>query len=135
MVYIDEGATKKPRTMAGSDISSKREGRREVVKKDMGMFYLKNTNMRAADVFPKDLAEKVCVDFTCKSRECTKEGCTMKHPRWPRDLAKETNESIARHFETGKHGWCSDYHYRNYDMPADLNKIMGGSDGPKNSKN
>ena len=101
----------------------------------MGMFYLKNTNMRATDVFPKDLVEKVCVDFTCKVKECTKEGCTLKHPRWPKDLLKETNKSIARNFETGKHGWCSDYHFRNYAMPADLNKIMGESDGPSNSKN
>ena len=133
-VTFDEGSTKKPRTSAGSDVSS-RGTRKDIVKKDMGMFYLKNTSMRAADVFPKDLEEKVCVDFTCKDRECTKEGCTLKHPRWPKDLSKETNESIARNFLTGKHGWCSNYHYRNYAMPPDLNKIMGGSDGPANSKN
>ena len=130
---FEESSAKKARTLVGSDTSS-RVGRKDIVKKDMGMLYLKNTNMRAADVFPKDLGEKVCVDYTCKGRECTKEGCTLKHPRWPKDLSKETNESIARNFKAGKHGWSSDYHFRNYAMPADLNKIMGGLDGSANSK-
>ena len=77
---FEESSAKKARTLVGSDTSS-RVGRKDIVKKDMGMLYLKNTNMRAADVFPKDLGEKVCVDYTCKGRECTKEGCTPKHPR------------------------------------------------------
>ena len=98
------------------------------------MFYLKNTNIRAADVFPKDLTEKVCIDFSCKGRECTREGCTLKHPQWPKDISKETNEAIACNFIAKKHRWCSDYHYQNYPMPPDLNKIMGGSEGPGNSK-
>ena len=99
------------------------------------MFYLKNINIRAANAFPKDLTEKVCIDYSCKGRECMREGCTLKHPCRPKDISKETNEAIARNFATGKHGWCSKYHFRNYSMPAELDKIMGGSDGPANSKN
>ena len=57
----------------------------------MGMFYLKNINIRAANVFPKDLLEKVCIDYLCKGRECTKERCTLKQPWWPKDILKETN--------------------------------------------
>ena len=41
-------------------------------KKEMGMFYLKNAEARVTDIFPQDLAQKVCADFTCKGRECTR---------------------------------------------------------------
>jgi hypothetical protein len=45
------------------------------------MFILHKPNMKAADVFPKDMPELVCVNFTCKGRECTRENCSVKHPR------------------------------------------------------
>ena len=57
----EEGSAKKPRTATGYDISSW-NARKDIVKNDMGMFYLKNINICAADVFPKNLMEKVCVD-------------------------------------------------------------------------
>ena len=49
-------------------------------RKNMGMFYLKNAETRPTDVFPQDLAEKICVDFNCKERECTRDPCPFKHP-------------------------------------------------------
>ena len=51
-----------------------------VDKKSMGMFYLRNPDMRVGEVFPKDRSEKVCVDYTCKGREYTKVDCTLLHP-------------------------------------------------------
>ena len=51
----------------------------------MGMFYLRNPDMRVEDVVPKDMVEKVCVDYTCnKGRECTKVDCTLLHPCFPK---------------------------------------------------
>jgi hypothetical protein len=43
---------------------------------DMGMFFLSKPDMKASDVFPKGMAELVCLDFTCKGRECTRENCS-----------------------------------------------------------
>ena len=36
-----------------------------VIKKKMGMFFLRNFDLRATDIFPRDLIQKVCTDFTC----------------------------------------------------------------------
>jgi hypothetical protein len=49
-------------------------------KKDMGMFYLRNPESRATDIFPRDLTQKVCVDFTCKGRECTRKALLIHAP-------------------------------------------------------
>jgi hypothetical protein len=35
-------------------------------KKDLDMFYLCNPSINPADIFPRDMPEKVCVNFTCK---------------------------------------------------------------------
>ncbi len=69
------------------------------VQKDMGMFYLKNTEMRTGDIFPKDMLEKVCAGFTCKGRECTREDCTLVHPCFATDLKEETVLALGRHFK------------------------------------
>jgi hypothetical protein len=52
----------------------KRQG---VIKKDMSMFYLINVDLLATDIFPRDLDQKVCPDFTCKGKECTREPCSF----------------------------------------------------------
>ncbi len=57
---------------------------------EMGMFFLSKPDMKAADVFPKGMAESVCVDFTCKGRECTRDNCTFLHPRKVSNTKKET---------------------------------------------
>jgi hypothetical protein len=60
---------------------------------EMGMFFLSKPDMKASDVFPKGMAESVCVDFTCKGRECTGENCTFVHPRKVGDLKKDVRIS------------------------------------------
>jgi hypothetical protein len=40
-------------------------------KKDLGLFYLCNLSINPADIFPRDMPEKLCADFTCKGKECT----------------------------------------------------------------
>ncbi len=73
----------------------------------MGMFYLKRIESRATDVFLRDLAKKICVDFTCKGRECTREFCSFIHPHNPRDMDKNLVIAIGRNFATTKKGWLS----------------------------
>ncbi len=83
------------------------------------------------DVFPQDLAKKICVDFTCKGRECTKEFCTLIHSRNPRDMDKNLVIAIGRNFATAKKGWLSAYHFRDETaLPADVKAMMGGLQGP-----
>ena len=71
-------AKRNPATPAGgNDKGASKESNKKVKivenrgvnKKDMSMFYLRNTELRATDIFPQDLAQKVCVDFTCKGKE------------------------------------------------------------------
>jgi hypothetical protein len=102
-----------------------------VDKKLMGMFYLKNANARAFDVFPQDLEEKICVDFTCRERECTKENCPFKHPWNPRDMDKNLVIAIAQNFKANKKGWLSEYHFWNEtSLPEDVMAMMVGLQGP-----
>ena len=61
----------------------------------MGMFYLKNVEACATDIFPHDLAQKVCADFTCKGKECTREPCSFMHPCNPREMDKATVKAIT----------------------------------------
>ena len=97
----------------------------------MGMFYLINTELRAMDIFPQDLAQKICADFTCKGRECTREPFSFMHPRNPKDMEKVTVQAIAQNFATTKKGWLSNYHFRNETtLPADVKAMVGGSQGP-----
>jgi hypothetical protein len=94
---------------------------------NMGMFYLKNPECRATDVFPRDLAKKICVSFTCKGRECTREFCTFIHPQNPRDMDKNLVIAIGRNFSKTKKGWLSVYHFRDETtLPADVKAMMGG---------
>jgi hypothetical protein len=64
-------------------------------KKNMGMFYLSNTELRSTDIFPRDMAKKICADLTCKGRECTREPCSFMHPCNPWDMDKVSVEAIA----------------------------------------
>ena len=64
-------------------------------KKDMGMFYLRNTELRVIDIFPRDLIQKVCADFTCKGREYTRDPGLFMHPCNPREMDRVTVKAIA----------------------------------------
>jgi hypothetical protein len=48
---------------------------------NMGMFFLTRNNIKATDVFPKDLPTKIYAGFTCKGCECTRDSCPYSHPR------------------------------------------------------
>ncbi len=54
------------------------------------MFFLTRNDIKATDVFPKDLPTKICANFTCKGRECTRDSCPYSHPRNARELSKDT---------------------------------------------
>jgi hypothetical protein len=101
-------------------------------KKNMGIFYLKNPEASGSDVFPRDMECKVCVDYTCRGRECTREACPFKHPRNPRDMDKNAVIAIGRNFAKTKKGWLSEYHFRHEtSLPADVLAMMGNAQGPK----
>jgi hypothetical protein len=100
-------------------------------KTKMGMFYLKHPESRATDIFPRNMEERICIEFTCKDRECTKENCPFKHPRNPRDMDKISILAIACNFAITKKGWLSDYHFQNEStLPDDVKAMLGGWQGP-----
>jgi hypothetical protein len=115
---------KKPRCSAAAQST-----KRNVM--DMGMFFLSKPDMKASDVFPKGMAESVCVDFTCKGRECTKEDCTFVHPRKVGDLKKETFNAIGEHFLKKRVGWLNEWHFLKVanELPKKIKQLMGGKDG------
>jgi hypothetical protein len=101
-------------------------------KKTMGMFYLLNPEATGVDAFPKDIESKVCLNFTCRGKECTRENCPFKHPRNARDMEKDAVIAIARNFAKTKKGWLSEYHFRHETgLPADVLAMMGNAQGPK----
>jgi hypothetical protein len=102
---------------------------------DMGMFFLTKHDMKAIDIFPKDLPTKICADFTCKGCECTRENCPYSHPRNARKLTAETIAAIVRHFSSKKIGWLNEWHFMILGhLPADVKVLVRGKDGPSSSK-
>jgi hypothetical protein len=102
---------------------------------DMGMFFLTRNDIKAIDIFPKDLPTKICADFTCKGGECTRESCPYSHPRNARELPTDTIASIACHFSTKKIGWLNEWHFMKLaHLPPDVKALVGGKDGPSSSK-
>jgi hypothetical protein len=104
---------------------------RGVHRNDKGMFYLRNTELRVMDIFPRDMAQKICADFTCKGRECTRDPCWFVHPRNLREMDRVIVKAIAQNFATNKKGWLSNYHFHNETtLSADVMAMIGGSQGP-----
>ncbi len=100
---------------------------------DMGMFFALAT-AKVTDIFPKDMPDKICADFTCKGRECTRENCSFKHPCLAKELQKETIVMIAKHFASKGIGWFNDWHFSQVDgLPAEAIPLLGGKDGPGKS--
>jgi hypothetical protein len=87
--------------------------------------------MKASDVFPKGMAEVVCVDFTCKGRECTKENCPHLHPMKVGNLKKETVNAIGEHFLEMRVGWFNEWHFLKVlgKLPDKFKALTGGKDG------
>jgi hypothetical protein len=75
---------------------------------NMGMFFLHKPDMKAVEIFPKDMPETVCAGFTCKGRECTRENCAFKHLRKIGKLEKETINAIGNHFLQKGIGWLNE---------------------------
>jgi hypothetical protein len=69
---------------------------------DMGMFFLTKHDIKAIDIFPKDLPTKICADFTSKGCKCTRENCPYSHPRNARELTAKTIAAIIHHFSLKK---------------------------------
>jgi hypothetical protein len=102
---------------------------------DMGMFILTKHDIRATDIFPKDLPTKICADFTCKGCECTRDNCPNSHPRNACKLTVETMAAIVCHFSSKKIGLLNQWHFMKLgDLPADVKALIGGKDGPSSSK-
>jgi hypothetical protein len=80
-------------------------------KKDLGMFYLRNPSINPADIFPKDMLEKLCANFTCKGKECINTNCKFAHPRKASELKYKTTILIANHFIKKDVGWFKEYHF------------------------
>jgi len=74
----------------------------------MEMFFLHTPDMKALGIFPNGMTQLVCVDFTCKGHECTRENCTFVHPRKVGDLKKETINAIGEHFLEKKVSWFNE---------------------------
>jgi hypothetical protein len=102
---------------------------------DMGIFFLAKNDIRATDIFPKDLPTKICADFNCKGRECTREKCPYSHPRNACKLTAETIAAIVRHFSSKKIGWLNKWHFMKLgNLPADVKALVGGKDSPSSRK-
>jgi hypothetical protein len=56
----------------------------------MGMFFLTRNNIKAIDIFPKDLLTEICANFPSKGHECSRETCPYSYPRNARELTAET---------------------------------------------
>ncbi len=95
---------------------------------EIGMFFLSKPDMKASDLFPKGMAESVCVNFTCRGRECTRENCTFVHPRKVGVLKKETLNAIGEHFLEKRVGWFNEWHFLKVTskLPKKFKQLMGG---------
>jgi hypothetical protein len=102
---------------------------------DMGMFFLTKHDIKAIDIFPRDLPTKICANFTCKGCKCTRENCPYSHPRNAFKLTAETIAAMILHFSSKKNGWLNKWHFMKLvHLPADVKALVGGKDGPSSSK-
>jgi hypothetical protein len=99
---------------------------------DMGMFFINKMGMKASNVFPSGMSKLVCVDFTCKGRDCIKDNCTFVHLRNVNNLKKDTILAIAKHFHKKKIGWFNKWYLLKVmgDLPDHAKTLLGGKDGP-----
>jgi hypothetical protein len=97
----------------------------------LGMFYLCNVSINPADIFPRDMPEKLCVNFTCKGKECNNTNCDFAHSRNALELKCETIITIANCFIKKDMGWLNKYHFMRMTNITDGNKkLLGNTKGP-----
>ena len=96
---------------------------------DRGMFYLRNTSINPADIFPADLTPKICPFFTCKGKECNKEAdqCPGQHPTKASDIAPCIIAKIGRHFIEKNVGWFNEWHFARVDLAPELKALCGNT--------
>jgi hypothetical protein len=99
----------------------------------MGMFYLKNPDSKHPNIFPAGIKDRICVDFTCKGRECSINPCPLKHPRRAKDIDSDDVEAIAAHFKKHSSGHLSAYHFATAGMSAEAVLMMGDHTGIVNT--
>ena len=99
-------------------------------------FFFSRLDIKAPDIFPKGMAELVCVDFTCKGRECIKENCHHLQPRKVGNLKKETINAIGKHFLEKRVGWFNKWHFLKVlgKLPDKFKLLMGWKDGRSSKK-
>jgi hypothetical protein len=115
---------KKPRRGVRVDIVAKE-------KKDLGMFYHRNPSINPVDIFPKDMLEKLCSNFTCKGKECTNTNCNFAYPRKASELKRKTIILIANHFIKKDVGWFNEYHFMRMPNITDgVKKLLRNTKGP-----
>ena len=98
---------------------------------DRGMFYLVDSSMEAAKVFPANLSQKICVNFTCKGRKCARARgqCSFTHPVKPADITAQDLDAIVAHFYEVNHGWLNKHVFKDYAPAARHVNLMGDSTG------
>jgi hypothetical protein len=100
-------------------------------KKDLGMFYLRNPSINPADIFPKEMPQKLCMNFTCKGKECTNTNCNFAHPRKASELKHETIILDANQFIKKDVGWFNEYHFMRMPNITDgVKRLLGDTKGP-----
>ncbi len=100
-------------------------------KKDLGMFYLRNVSINPADIFPRDVSEKLCADVTCKEKECNNTNCDFAHPRKASEPKPKTIIVIANHFIKKDVGWLIKYHFMRMPNITDgVKKLLSNTKSP-----
>jgi hypothetical protein len=101
---------------------------------DMGMFWLTNPKMKMNEIFPRDLYEKVCIQFCYRGQECKSNLdviCQFLHPCSLGDLKSETIELIREHFLVKKVGWFNKYHFLKLPgLKPKYKSLLGGKGEP-----
>ncbi len=98
---------------------------------DLGIFYLCNVSINPADIFPRDMPEKLCMNFSCKGKECNNTNFDFAHPRKASELKHKTIITIANHFIKKDVGWLSKYHFmRMPNITVGVNKLLGNTKDP-----
>jgi hypothetical protein len=95
----------------------------------MGMFWLTNPKMKMNKIFPRDLCEKVCIQFCCKGQECRRDPdvfCPFLHPCSSEDQKLETIKLIGYHFLAKEVGWFNEYHFLKLPGLKPKNKALLG---------
>jgi hypothetical protein len=96
---------------------------------DRGLFYLKDPSMDTSKVFPPNLSQKICVNFTCKGRKCSRPRgqCSFAHPVKPGDISEQDLAAIIAHFHEMNHGWLNKHVFKDFAPVAKHESLLGDS--------